>query len=68
VRFTIEIEATELGYILHGLSEQRARLAVKARQAKGDAKIELKGRLDTAERRYNELDLLLDQHATDAVA
>jgi hypothetical protein len=63
-RFSIEIDAEELAFILTGYSERRARRSVEMRRLKGEQKMAMQVRIDTDQKRYDALDLLLDQHAT----
>ncbi len=65
-RFTIEIDAQELGLILHGYDNWRVEISRQKRAAKTpERKAELQDVLDLMDIRYRELDQIADEHAVD---
>lgn len=63
-RFPLEIDADELAFILSGYNERNIRRKIEMRRVSGARKAALQAKIEADQKRYDELDLLLDQHAT----
>lgn len=65
IRFAVQIDARELGFILAGLDAVRTSLRSRLRRTKVAQRPEIARELEQTTARYHELDLLLDEHVGD---
>ena len=67
-RFDVAIDVRELGHVLTGIDEARSSVRAASRRLSGSQKADRLAEAASLDRRYAELDRLMDRHATPVAA